>query len=124
MRMGRWSDRRIVGIGIVAIAVNAILLFLIIPSVASRFGELYNNGHITDGYDLLANNLATGKGYRFYPDTSSTLMREPGYPIVLAGLILVFGKSFAVVKIFNMILTILTAWIVMKIAGEIVPEPL
>jgi hypothetical protein len=124
MRMGRWSKRRIVGIGILALAVNAILLFLIIPSVASRFGVLYNNGHITDGYDLLANNLASGKGYRFYPDTSSTLMREPGYPVVLAGLILVFGTSFTVVKIFNMILTISTAWIVMKIAGEIVPEPL
>jgi 4-amino-4-deoxy-L-arabinose transferase-like glycosyltransferase len=95
------------------------LLFVAIPGLSAHLGPAYNHDMFADGYDLLADNLVTGHGYRFYPDTARTLMREPGYPVFLAGLLLVFGKNFAVVKIINMILALLTAWLTVRITRKL-----
>src|SRR5690349_19930488 len=95
-----------VGSCLFIVVVNAIILFVLIPEVSSRIGRFYSGNRYADGYDELAANLAEGNGYRFYPDTAETLMREPGYPIFLAGIFVVFGKNFAIVKLANMILAL------------------
>jgi dolichyl-phosphate beta-glucosyltransferase len=105
------------------VAVNAIILFVLIPEVSGRTNRFYNGNQYADGYDQLAANLAEGNGYRFYPDTARTLMREPGYPMLLAGIFMVFGKNFAVVKLANMILALAVAYLMTRIARKLSASP-
>jgi 4-amino-4-deoxy-L-arabinose transferase-like glycosyltransferase len=114
--------KRLFGFFILIAAVHAAVLFVAIPALSSRLAPSYSQNRMADGYDLLADNLAAGNGYRFYPDTARTLMREPGYPVFLAGLELAFGKSLVVVKIANMILAFLTAWFMVLIVREMTPK--
>lgn len=108
-----------IGSGLLIVAVNAIILFLLIPEVSSSISRFYNGNHYADGYDQLAANLVEGNGYRFYPDTAKTLMREPGYPILLAGIFMVFGKNFAMVKLANMIMALAVAYLMTRIARKL-----
>jgi 4-amino-4-deoxy-L-arabinose transferase-like glycosyltransferase len=101
---------------VLAIIVNAGLLFVVLPEVSSRLHRMYNQDEYADGYDQLATNLVEGHGYRMYPDTAATMMREPGYPILLAGIFLVFGKNFVAVKLANMLLAFGAAWLMTRIA--------
>ena len=101
---------------------HAAILFFVIPRLSPQVSGAYIPKIFGDGYDQLAENLANGNGYRFYPDTALTLMREPGYPILLAGMTKVFGASFTVVKISNMILAIATAWLLMRIGISLMPR--
>src|SRR5262249_40760372 len=88
------------------VALNAIILFVLIPKARSRINQFYNGNQDADGYDQLAANTAEGNGYRFCPDTAKTLMREPGYPMLLAGIFMVFWNTFAIVKLVNMSLAL------------------
>lgn len=117
--MNRWLKQHLVWLGVLTVTLHAVLLFFVIPKSSARLTLAYNQNRFTDGYDQLAANLATGNGYRFYPDTAKTLMREPGYPILLAGLLLIFGNSFTVVKIANMIIVLVTAWLLMRLAQRL-----
>ena len=101
---------------ILIMAVHAVILFGVIPRVSKQLTATYNQDRFIDGYDQLAANLAQGHGYRFFPDTAPTMMREPGYPLLLAGILLTFGSSFAAVKILNMILALAVAWVMTRIA--------
>ncbi len=107
-----WSLRA----GILIMAVHAVILFGVIPRVSKQLTATYNQDRFIDGYDQLAANLAQGNGYRFFPDTAPTMMREPGYPLLLAGILLTVGSSFAAVKILNMILALAVAWVMTRIA--------
>ena len=49
-------------------------------------------------YDTLAWNLARGYGYSFVPDHPS-LLRAPMYPMILSGLYGLFGHSYTVVRL-------------------------
>jgi 4-amino-4-deoxy-L-arabinose transferase-like glycosyltransferase len=95
---------------------NALIIFVLIPVASSHLGRFYTINHYADGYDQLAANLAEGNGYRFYPDTAKTLMREPGYPILLAGLFIAFGKSLTAVKLANMLIALVGAFLMTRIA--------
>ena len=113
---------RLVWLFVLAAIIHALVLFVGFPVLGHRLAPSYNQDRFADGYDLLAENLVAGNGYRFYPDTARTLMREPGYPLILAGLMLVFGKNLVAVKVTNMILALLTAGLTIRIAGELMPE--
>ncbi len=114
--MSLWPKRKMVASGILIFTAQVTFLLVVMPAVTSRLAPFYNQDRPSDGYYELAENLAAGNGYRFYPNTARTLMREPGYPLLLAGLILTFGRSFAVVKITNVILAFLAAWVAMRIS--------
>ena len=109
-------------LAITIVMLHAAILFFVIPRLSPQVSGAYIPKIFGDGYDQLAENLANGTGYRFYPDTALTLMREPGYPILLAGLTKAFGASFTVVKISNMILAIATAWLLMRIGISLMPR--
>src|SRR6266849_1297698 len=109
----------LITLGVVTVIVQAILLFIVIPEFSNRLTPFYNQDKSPDGYDILATNLAEGNGYRFYPETAKTLMREPGYPVLLAGFFLVFGHTFAVVKLTNMFLALTTAWLMTLVARRL-----
>ena len=115
-------NRRLVWLFVLAIVFQALVLFVALPMAGHRLSPSYNQDRFADGYDLLAENLAAGNGYRFYPDTAKTMMREPGYPFILAGLMLLFGNSLVAVKISNMIFAVLTAWLTLGIARQLAPE--
>ena len=114
-----WPSLSHFGLLISVLILNTVLLFIVIPQASSQIRPLYNGNVYADGYDQIAENLAQGKGYRFFPDTARTLLREPGYPILLAGIFLVFGKNFAVVKSTNMLLAFATAFLIARIARSL-----
>ena len=107
--------RRSIVVGGFIVVLHSLLLLAIIPVFGARLGSSYQQNEFADGYDYLATNLAAGNGYRFYPDTARTLMREPGYPVLLAGLLLTFGNVFIVVKLVNLLLALATAWLITRI---------
>ena len=116
--IGRPNSLSIV-LGLILLSINALILFVLIPKASSQIRGLYSQNQYADGYDQLAANLAAGNGYRFYPDTAQTLMREPGYPLLLAGIYKVFGNSFAVVELLNMILAFGVAFLMTLIARRV-----
>ncbi len=107
----------------VSLLLNILIVFVLIPSLSHKISPDYNQGRFTDGYDLIAANLADGHGYRFYPDTAPTMMREPGYPLLLAGIYVVFGQSFFVVKCANLLFAILTALLIRSLTSLVVRPP-
>lgn len=115
----QWPTSWWVGVGIVIISLHLIFLFVISDAVATHASSPYNQGVFADGYDQLADNLLHGHGYRFYPQTDLTLMREPGYPVFLAGLGFVFGTSFTVIKIANLLMALITAWLLMLLCRRV-----
>ena len=117
--MIRQSKTLWIGLGLLTIVVNALLLFVVIPEASARVRGLYSANQYADGYDQLAENLAAGNGYRFYPDTAQTLMREPGYPVLLAGIYKLFGNNFVIVKLCNMLLALGVAFLMTLIARNI-----
>lgn len=100
---------------IVAFLLTAAMLFLVLPRVGRALAPEYSLG-FADGYDLIANNLLHGNGYRFYANTSETMMREPGYPLFLAGAFKIGGYSIKTVRWANWLLTIGIAFLMMRLA--------
>jgi hypothetical protein len=101
---------------LVVIAINCAVVLVLIPRASSYFGGSYNVNVYADGYDQLAANLAEGNGYRFYPDTAKTLLREPGYPIVLAAIFVAFGRNFTLVQLTNIVLAVGVAYLMTRTA--------
>jgi Dolichyl-phosphate-mannose-protein mannosyltransferase len=118
-----WSNRRLLWAGVLVVVIHASLLLAVIPSLSSRLSTSYNREIFTDGYDYLAGNLASGHGYRFYPDTALTMMREPGFPIFLAGLFICFGRNIVAITVANMLLAFATAWMITIISMRALAEP-
>ena len=106
-------------LAVLTLLLNALILFVLLPKANPQMRGLYSENQYADGYDQLAANLAAGKGYRFYPDTAETLMREPGYPLLLAGTYKLFGSDFRIVKLLNMALAFGTAYCMICIARRI-----
>ena len=96
------------------------LVLMIVPMIHNAYPHLYNINHFPDGYDRIAVNLIDGRGYRFYPETAETLMRPPGYVLLLAGIFSLFGKNLVAVKIANLFLGIATAYVMMLICKKYV----
>lgn len=112
-----------IGLFVLAVVAHATLLFVVIPKISHRLHASYNQDEYADGYDQLAANLVNGNGYRMYPETAKTLMREPGYPILLAGIFSLFGKNFAAVKLANMLMAFLAAGLIYRIARRFSDSP-
>jgi 4-amino-4-deoxy-L-arabinose transferase-like glycosyltransferase len=99
----------------IALLVCTLVLFVVIPELSKALGPYYTTG-FADDYDLLANSLALGQGYRFGPDLPPTLMREPGYPLFLAGVFALFGYSIEAARFANLVLAGVAAVLVMRLA--------
>jgi 4-amino-4-deoxy-L-arabinose transferase-like glycosyltransferase len=95
-----------------AVMAKAILLFVVIPYLQDASPTTYQAEKFPDWYDLIAMNLVDGNGYRFFPDTTETMLRTPGWVLVLAGIFSVFGHSLAATKAFNLIFSFATAYLV------------
>lgn len=100
-------------------ALNALLLFVLIPEASSQLNPLYNSDGYVDTYEQIAENLAAGNGYRVYPDTARTLSREPGYPVLLAELFRIFGDDLTTVQVANMLFTFAAAGLIALLARRV-----
>ena len=68
-----------------ALLINAAIVLVGLPSLSSLMGPSYNL-KLGDLYDDIARNLDQGNGYRADARMSETMLREPGYPLFLAGI--------------------------------------
>src|ERR1700689_812974 len=117
--MERKEDRRRLAIAVLAIAVIMLTFaFVIAPRFSDHIRPLYSIGPV-DNYQSIAKNIDAGNGYRFTPQTSLTLMREPGYPFFLAGLRRVFDNDHELAIVANIIFTSLAAFLLSSLASSV-----
>ena len=83
--------------------------FWTVPLFPGAISSAYPAGSFGDGYELIAWNLVQGNGYRMYPDTSLTMLRTPGFVLLLSLIFAVFGKSLVAVQIVNLVFSSITA---------------
>lgn len=103
------------------LVLEALTMVLLLPSGTSRDAAYYSIGFVDD-YDRLAWNLAQGHGYRFAPDTALTLTREPGFPLLLAGLFSLFGYSLTAARLMNLVLAGLAALVLCRLVRRVTDQ--
>jgi Dolichyl-phosphate-mannose-protein mannosyltransferase len=103
----RWALLALLAVFALKFVVDLVLL----PALNYRFGGLYGVGP-ADDYYTIAKNVWLGHGYRFTPDTALTLMREPGYPYLLAGLRSYFESGLQEAIVINLLCEFISALLV------------
>jgi len=99
---------------LVVFLATAALLFLAIPTLDRAFAYRYS-AHFEDGYDLIANNLIHGNGYRWDANMGETMIREPGYPLFLAAIFKIGGYHLETARFANWLLSIGIAIMIMRL---------
>lgn len=94
--------------------VTAAILFLVVPKLDRAFAYKYS-AHFEDGYDLIANNLIHGNGYRWDANMGETMIREPGYPLFLAAVFKLGGYHLEAARFANWLLSIGIAIMIMRL---------
>jgi 4-amino-4-deoxy-L-arabinose transferase-like glycosyltransferase len=102
-------------LGAAALAKGA-LLFFVLPAFLSASPGDYQGGLFPDGYNLIAERLVAGDGYRMFADTSPTMLRTPGFVLVLAAIFAMGGPNLAAVQAVQLLFSLLTAPITYAIA--------
>jgi len=101
---------------------TAAMLFIGMPILQRHAAYRYSLG-FADGYDLLATNLANGNGYRWRADLAETMIREPGYPLLLAAAFKSAGCRIETARLLNLLLTVGIAVMLMALAGRMTGDP-
>jgi hypothetical protein len=91
---------RIFTLLVAGLLVNAAIVLLFLPRTG---GSLESSSHTSGGldyglsfgdlYDFIAKNLDQGHGYRVEPNMGETMLREPGYPLLIAAVFKIGGYS-------------------------------
>jgi 4-amino-4-deoxy-L-arabinose transferase-like glycosyltransferase len=113
------TTRVVVIVFLVLLVLKAVIAFALIPGLTHFLGENYHSNLFPDGYDLIADNLINGHGYRVYAETSETMLRSPGFVLVLAGIFALYGKSLLMVQIVQYLMSAVTAAIVYLISQRL-----
>jgi 4-amino-4-deoxy-L-arabinose transferase-like glycosyltransferase len=100
---------------LVTFLATAAILFLAVPRLENAFALKYSI-LFQDGYDLIANNLAHGNGYRLDASMGETMIREPGYPLFLALVFKLGGYQLGAARFANWLLSIGIAFMIMRLA--------
>ncbi len=112
---GRLELKGMMMIFAVAAGVAAVI-FGLIPELKSAYPMLYKIGYFPDGYDKIAVNLLQGNGYRFYPESTQTMVRTPLYPYILASVFYFFGRNLLAAQLLNLLFGVLTAYFIVQIS--------
>ena len=94
---------------------TAAILFIGMPILQRHATYRYGIG-LADGYGILAENLANGQGYRWRADMAETMIREPGYPLLLAAAFKIAGYGIEAARLLNLLLTVGIAVMLMALA--------
>jgi 4-amino-4-deoxy-L-arabinose transferase-like glycosyltransferase len=101
---------------------TAAFLFMGVPILQPHVAYRYSVG-FADGYNLIAENLANGYGYRWRADMAGTMTREPGYPLLLAAAFKVAGPSIEVARLLNLLLTVGIAFMLITLTRRMRTDP-
>ncbi len=101
--------------------VTAAMLFLGVPELQRYAAYRYSIG-LGDGYNLIADNLANGYGYRWRADMAGTMTREPGYPLLLAAAFKIAGPSIEAARLVNLLLTVGIAFMLMALTRRMTAD--
>lgn len=104
------------------LVLTALALFVVLPVVEKTTSSHYGLG-FSDDYDLIANSLATGHGYRLAPELGETMIREPGYPLLLAGVFKLFGYGLEGARFANLLLAGGAALLLWQLALRVTRDP-
>ena len=99
---------------VVAFCATAAILLLALPKIENAFALRYSI-LFQDGYDLIANNLVHGNGYRWDANMGETMIREPGYPLFLAAVFEIGGYSLEAARFANWLLSIGIVIMIMRL---------
>jgi Dolichyl-phosphate-mannose-protein mannosyltransferase len=115
----RNRELKVLWIAVLCILIlKLIFVTLAVSHLKDEINPLYGIGH-ADNYYSLAKNVSHGRGLRFDPDTSLTLMREPGYPYFLAVFVHEFEDYNRAAIIANIVLTALTAFLMFNLTRKL-----
>jgi 4-amino-4-deoxy-L-arabinose transferase-like glycosyltransferase len=102
----------------VVFLLTAAILFVTLPRLGQVFALKYGLA-FADGYELIADNLVHGKGYRIQANAGETMMREPGYPLFLAAAFEIGGFGIDTVRWANLLLAIGIAFLLIRLAERV-----
>lgn len=105
----------------VALLINAGILFVVVPSLSGLLSPRYSI-HFQDLYDLIANNLLHGNGYRVEAGMSETMIREPGYPLFLAIVFKIGGYHIEAARLANLLLAFGVAFMIMRLIRRVTED--
>ncbi|MGA8706163.1 MAG: glycosyltransferase family 39 protein [Steroidobacteraceae bacterium] len=119
---GEAAQRKLLIAIAIVFVLKLVVYLLVIPAYSQQLGPLWGIGP-ADNYDVIADNIRRGFGYRFSPDTALTLMREPGYPYFLALLEWLFGAGLTAPIVANLVLSSGSALLISNLGRSISPLP-
>ena len=114
------EHRGAVGVALVVILFVKLAFVWAVVGPAQSAGLVPSGGANRDLYLDIARSVAGGSGYRVTPDTAETMVRNPGYVMVIAGLIKVFGDSLVSVRNANIAFAMGTVLIVLVLVRRFV----
>jgi 4-amino-4-deoxy-L-arabinose transferase-like glycosyltransferase len=101
-----------------AFLIKAAVLFAVMPTLDSILSLRYSVG-FADLYDLIANNVAQGIGYRVQASMGDTMIREPGYPLFLAVVFKIGGYHIEAARLANLLLAVGIALMMMRLTRSL-----
>lgn len=101
-----------------ALLVNAAMVLVGLPKVSSALRLTYSMS-FGDFYDMIAKNLAQGNGYRLDPAMGNTMLREPGYPLLLAAVFKLGGYGIQQARVACVLLAFGAALILLRLTRKI-----
>jgi 4-amino-4-deoxy-L-arabinose transferase-like glycosyltransferase len=103
--------------------VNAAIVLVVLPRtggmISAKSGDQGYSLQFGDLYDFIARNLAQGHGYRVEPYMGETMLREPGYPVLIAGLYKIGGYGDEVPRLACLLLTFGSALVLLRLTQKI-----
>lgn len=119
-RAERRAERRLLAIAVAVIfCAKCLFALVLVPHFKDQINPEYSVGNV-DNYVSLAKSLENGDGYRFFPETSLTLMREPGFPYYLATLKSYFDHFQKIAVVLNIVFSSLCAVLIFHLARSMV----
>ena len=118
-----FSRKSIFLILFVALLVNAAIVLVGLPKVSRPLTLTYSM-NFGDLYDLIAKNLEQGNGYRVDADMGPTMLREPGYPMLLAAVFRLGGYGIQTARVVCVLLAFGGALMLLLLARKITGDPM
>ncbi|MFY9855677.1 MAG: glycosyltransferase family 39 protein, partial [Terracidiphilus sp.] len=114
---------------VAALLVNAAIVLVGLPLTGGVFGRGTHSGaaldyglRLGDLFDLIAKNLDQGNGYRVEPYMGETMLREPGYPLLIAAVSKIGAHGDQGPRIACILLAfgaaLMLLWLTEKITGD------
>ena len=101
-----------------ALFVNGAIVLVGLPKVKSSLGLSYSM-EFGDLYDSIAKNLDQGNGYRVDAAMGNTMIREPGYPLLLAAVFKLWGYGIQQARVVCVLLAFGAALLLLRLTRKI-----